>query len=373
MKKYITAFSFLLIIQAVPAQRINKRSWVQTDSLLRTVYADSLPGIAVGILQKGSPPFEKSYGISSTESKEKITSLTNFNIASLTKQFTAMAVLQLEEQGRLSLSDKLNRFFPHMNPKVADNINLQQLLTHTSGIPDHYGFIDTKGMKHAHNKDVYEAIKNVDSLYFPPGTQFRYSNTGYCLLALVIEKASGLSYNEYMQKNIFAKAGMSHTLIWNEQINSKHSATGYDKDSTTGTFIPSGAEEHIFFSTEGDGGVYTSIHDYLLWIKALNEGKVFTKAMVDKARSIEYVIDAKQKLGYGFGWFADESKSDKKVYHSGDNGGFRTYSFTLPDQDFAIVIFSNRSDIAVEDIVEKIYHLIYPNRTPFIKVEVLTS
>ena len=370
MIKWIAALFFILLTQtAVSQNTLSKR----IDSLLQTIYAGSLPGASVAVINQSKLVFEKSYGLKNIKNKSKITAASNFNIASLTKQFTAMAVLQLEEQHKLSLTDKLSRFFPDMNKAIADSITIQQLLTHSSGIKDHYNYINTKALKHAHNIDVYNAIKNVDSLYFAPGTQFKYSNTGYCLLALLIEKLSGLSYNTYMIENIFKPAGMLHTTIWSELQNIPQQVTGYDRDSATGRFIQSGANEHIFFSTEGDGGIYTSVHDYLGWLTALNGGSVFNKIMVEKARSIEYTIDAQHKLGYGFGWFVDESETGKKVYHSGSNGGFRTYSFTIPQQGFSIVVFSNRSDIDVEETVSKLYNLIFPDQKKFTKIEALTS
>ncbi len=373
MNKWIVLFCFALFFQTANSQVLQKENQTKIDSLLRTIYTDSLPGIALLVMQNGDPVFKGGYGLRDIATKEKITAKTNFNIASLTKQFTAVAILQLAEKKKLSLNDKLSRFFPDMNKKVADITTVQHLLTHTSGIRDHYDYVNTKGLHHAHNVDVYNAIKNVDSLYFTPGTKFRYSNTGFCLLALIIEKVSGLSYNDYMQQNVFAKAGMKGTTIWSENKTILQPATGYDKDSATNKFIPSGADEHIFFSTEGDGGIYTSIHDYSLCLQALNEEKLLSKNWVDKARSIEYTIDAKGKLGYGFGWFVDESEGNKKVYHSGDNGGFKTYSFTIPQQKFAIVIFSNRSDINIENIVQTIYHLFYPKENPFVPIEVMTS
>ena len=373
MNKWIAALLFLLHFQTAQSQRLGVKNDKKIDSLLHTIYTDSLPGISLLVMQNNNPIFEGGYGVRNIQTKEKISAKTNFNIASLTKQFTAIAILQLAEKQKLSLSDKLSRFFPRMNTKVADVVTVQELLTHTSGIRDHYDYSKTKGMQHAHNKDVYEAIKNVDSFYFTPGTKFRYSNTAYCLLALIIEKTSGISYNDYMKQNVFAKAGMKGTTIWSENKPIFQPATGYDNDSATHQFISSGASEHVFFSTEGDGGIYTSAHDYLLWLKALNEGKIFSKTIVEKARSIEYEIDVKEKIGYGFGWFVDESEGNKKVYHSGDNGGFRTYSFTIPQQQFAVAIFSNRSDINIEDIVQKIYHLFYPKEKAFVPIEVLTS
>ena len=228
-------------------------------------------------------------------------------------------------------------------------------------------------MKHAHNIDVYNAIKNIDSTYFTPGSKFRYSNTAYCLLALIIEKLSGLSYNKYMKENVFKPAGMVNTIVWNENAAIKNQVTGYEWDSAEHVFKISGADEHIFFSTEGDGGIYTSVNDYIQWFRALQSNKIFSKKITDKARNIEFAIDPAGKAGYGFGWFIDESENTTKVFHSGLNGGFRTYSFTIPSQNYLMVIFSNRDDIDLEMIVQKIIHLQWPSMLPFIKIEKLTS
>lgn len=343
------------------------------DSLFRSVYKDTLPGVSVAIMRDGKIAFEKSYGMANINTKEKISATSNFNICSLTKQFTAIGILQLEEKHLLTLNDKISKFFPDMNANVANIITIKELLTHSSGIIDHYDFINTANMRHAHNADVYNAIKKIDSTYFVPGSQFKYSNTAYCLLALIIEKVIGLSYNEYMKQNIFEPAGMMHTIIWNENIHIDKEATGYDFDSTSKQFKQSGANEHIFFSTEGDGGIYTSVNDYIKWFTALQSNKIFSKNIVDKARSIEFMIDSSRKIGYGFGWFVDESKPSKTIYHSGDNGGFRSYSFTIPSLNYMIVLFANRSDINLEELVQKIVQIQWPAMLPFIKIEALTS
>jgi D-alanyl-D-alanine carboxypeptidase len=345
----------------------------KVDSLLQSVYADDLPGVSVAIVHDGKVILKKSYGVREIDSKEKISSSTNFNIASLTKQFTAMAILQLAEKNKLSLSDKLSHFFPKMNPKLADAITVKELLTHTSGIPDHYDYTNTKNMHHAHDRDVLDAIKNTDSTYFTPGTKFRYSNTAFCILALIIEKTSGLSYHEYLEKNIFLPSGMKHSTVWNEQASIRQPAIGYELDSMQKKFRKSQAEENVFFSTEGDGGIYTSVNDYLKWFKALQSGKVFPKKITDEARSIQFAIDKNKRPGYGYGWFIDNNDIWKKVYHSGSNGGFRSFSFTIPSQNILIVIFSNRADIDLEEVVLKIIHLVMPVNKPFAKIEKLTS
>jgi D-alanyl-D-alanine carboxypeptidase len=345
----------------------------KVDSLLQSVYADDLPGVSVAIVHDGKVILKKSYGVREIDSKEKISSSTNFNIASLTKQFTAMAILQLAEKNKLSLSDKLSHFFPKMNPKLADAITVKELLTHTSSIPDHYDYTNTKNMHHAHDRDVLDAIKNTDSTYFTPGTKFRYSNTAFCILALIIEKTSGLSYHEYLEKNIFLPSGMKHSTVWNEQASIRQPAIGYELDSMQKKFRKSQAEENVFFSTEGDGGIYTSVNDYLKWFKALQSGKVFPKKITDEARSIQFSIDKNKRPGYGYGWFIDNNDIWKKVYHSGSNGGFRSFSFTIPSQNILIVIFSNRADIDLEEVVLKIIHLVMPVNKPFAKIEKLTS
>ena len=362
-------FSALQLTAQQPAFILDEQ---RTDSLLRSTYPDSLPGISIGIVQNENTVFKKSYGISKMQSQIKLTDSSNFNICSLTKQFTAIAILQLQQKNLLSLSDKLSKFFPGMNKKIADIITVKQLLTHTSGIPDHYDYTNTENMQHAHNIDVYNAIKSVDTTYFMPGTKFRYSNTAYCLLALIIEKLSGMRYNDYMMQNIFKPAGMMHTIVWSENAAIPNEVTAYERDSLN-NLIRSGAAEHIFFSTEGDGGIYTSVDDYIKWFAALQSGKVFGKTIVDEARNIEFMIDKNKKVGYGFGWFIDEQEAQRKVYHSGDNGGFKTYSFSIPSLNYLVVIFANRNDINVEEIVQQIVNMQFPSLKDFIPVEVLTS
>ena len=327
---------------------------------LKTIYKTDAPGISISIIQKGKLIFKNSYGIADLETKTDLNSKTNFNIGSLTKQFTALAILQLAESKKLSLNDHLNKFFPRLDKKVAETITVKELLTHSSGIIDHYDLTNTKNMKHAHINDVLNAIKNIDSTYFVPGSHFRYSNTAYCLLSLIIEKVTGLGYAQYLRKNIFIPLKMMTTVVWNEKEKIEKEALGYERDSATNSFKKSGSNENIFFSTEGDGGIYTSVEDYLKWFAALQAGTIFRKEMIRQARSSQFLIDKENYLSYGYGWFVDESSMPAKVYHSGSNGGFRSFSFSIPEKNFLIVIFSNRDDVDLEKLIKKIYTIIAP-------------
>jgi CubicO group peptidase (beta-lactamase class C family) len=336
----------------------NTKNQPQVDSLLKTIYKSDAPGISISIIKDGALVFRNSYGMANPETKTLLDSKTNFNIGSLTKQFTAFGILQLAENKKLSLDDRLDKFFPTLNKRVAHEITVKELLTHSSGIVDHYDLSDTKNMRHAHINDVLNAIKNIDSTYFVPGSHFRYSNTAYCLLSLIIEKTSGMSYAEYLRKNIFTPLEMKQTVVWNEKEKIENEARGYEYDSATNSFKNSGANENIFFSTEGDGGVYTSVDDYVKWFAALQSGKVFPKEMIRKARSSQFLIDKENHLTYGYGWFVDETSAPAEIYHSGSNGGFRAYSFSIPEKNFLIVIFSNRDDVDLEKLIKKIYTII---------------
>jgi CubicO group peptidase (beta-lactamase class C family) len=146
---------------------------------------------------------------------------------------------------------------------------------------------------------------------------------------------------------------MSKTIIWNEK-KLPPIATGYEYDTASAGFKKSGPDENVFFSTEGDGGIYTSIDDYLKWFEGLQSGKIILGTSVRKARSSQFPINRDSHLNYGYGWFIDESSDPVKVYHSGSNGGFRTFSFSIPSQNILIVIFSNRTGIDLEKLVLEI-------------------
>ncbi|HVM88572.1 MAG TPA: serine hydrolase domain-containing protein [Puia sp.] len=341
------------------------------DSLLSGIYKNNEPGIAVAIQQNGKIIFEKNYGLANLETQEKISQSSNFNIGSLTKQFTAFSILQLASKDQLSLHDTIIKFFPYFNNKTGSAITIQELLTHSSGIIDHYALVDTNMIKHATDKDVLDAVKNTDSTYFTPGSAYRYSNTAYCLLAMIIEKLSGIPYADYIKKNIFIPLKMQHSEVLQIGKEINHRVVGYD---TCGkNFKRSDADNAIFFSTEGDGGIYTSVTDYLKWFDALQTGKLIEKEWIKKARSAQFPVDKKNKLSYGYGWFISEQNAYKEVYHTGSNGGFRAVSFSIPAKNYIIVILSNRTGVDLEEIVKEINKILRVAGKYYSKIDSLES
>jgi len=369
MKKLILIFFSLFYLSGIFCQPVPDR----LDSLFKATYPDQEPGAMVAIHDHNRTIFKRGYGLADVRAKIKIESTTNFNIGSLTKQFTAYAILQLAYENRLSLDDKLVKYFPEFNSHIGGLITIRHLLTHSSGIIDHYGFTDTLRVKHATDNDVLTAVKNIDSSYFASGTHYRYSNTAYCMLALIVEKISRLSYRDYIQQKIFNPLRMSNSSVLKIGLPIHHAALGYTAHSNPKKFELLDADQSIFFSTEGDGGIYTSIDDYLKWSRAWQFGNVVNHDIIATAQSPHFVIDTASKLSYGYGWFVSEKFEDKKVYHTGSNGGFRAISFFIPVRSYQIIIFSNRDDIDLEDLAQKINRIAGITDQSFTKIESLVS
>jgi D-alanyl-D-alanine carboxypeptidase len=367
MQRLIILCFMLLIAHGGNAQ--NERA--RTDSLMSSIYKSGYPGAAVAVIKDGSVVFKKGYGVADLDSKASITPSTNFNICSMTKQFTAYAILQLQREGKLSLDDKLSRFFPDFIPGVARIVSVRQLLTHSSGIMEHYSYVGRALYKEFWDKDVLRALRAVDSVNFPPGSRYRYSNAAFCLLSLIIEKLSGESYPAYICKHLFTPLNMMRSNVIQPDFRIADRAFGYECEKDT--FRIADAKESLFFSTMGDGGVYTSIDDYLRWITAIQQKRVLDPSLVKEAQSAQFPIDTARSLSYGFGWFVAGSGDSRLVYHTGSNGGFRTIVLTKPSVRYAVVIFSNRTGVDLEDLIRIINSIYAIDDKAFVKLESLIS
>jgi D-alanyl-D-alanine carboxypeptidase len=341
------------------------------DSLMKSYYSPELPGAVIAIEQHNHTLFKKGYGLANPASGMLINADENFNIGSLTKQFTAFSILKLYYAGKISIMDTIGKYFSL--PAPLSFITVLQLLNHSSGLPDHYSYTDTNKVKHATDKDVLVALQKADSVYFPSGSKYRYSNAAYCLLGLLIEKISGLSYNAYLKKNIFIPLGIQHAQVFSIHRVIPDRVTGFDRTSK-GTFIRSDADESIFFSTEADGGIYISMNNYMKWCRAVESGKFSRTRMIQRSWTPQTPVDSLHGLWYGNGWFIQENKSHPKIiYHTGSNGGFRSVVFLIPYLDYRISIFSNRPDIDLEELVARINQILSIPDNSFIKSGPLES
>jgi CubicO group peptidase (beta-lactamase class C family) len=343
----------------------------QIDSLMNSQFKPEEPGAVIAISLNQAMLFKKSYGVADLDTRRPISADENFNIGSLTKQFTSFALLDLYYKGKCSLNDSIGKYFKL--PGRLSAVLISQLLSHSSGIPDHYAFTDTSKVKHATDKDVLAALRKADTLYFPSGTRYRYSNSAYCLLGMLIEKLSGTSFPEYLQASIFGPLGIQDAKVFKYGKPIKARVTGYDR-GPDGKFVLADADESIFFSTEADGGLYISMNNYMKWCAAIESGVFSETPMIRKAWTGQTEIDTAQSLWYGCGWFVREATGfPKAVYHTGFNGGFRTVVFMIPSKNYCISIFSNRAGTDLEELVTRINNILSIGDNSFIKSAPLES
>jgi CubicO group peptidase (beta-lactamase class C family) len=361
----------IILLLLVVSQACKNEEFNKLDVLFSSKYHSNMPGAAIAVVKGSQIIFRKGYGVCDLESANRITTTTNFNICSLTKQFTAYAILKLEYEKKLSLDDKIEKYFPDFNPRVASAITIRQLLSHSSGLIDHYDYADRKSGIQFSDADALNAIKSVDSVYFPAGRGYRYSNTAFCLLSQIIEKVSGSSYPQYIRENIFKPLGMDNSDVIHPDMKIPDRAAGYQNENNH--FARSDARENFFFSTMGDGGIYTSVDEYLKWIMAIMNNSVLNPELISDARSPHNLIDSAKNLSYGYGWFVKGSGKNKTVFHTGSNGGFRTIVFMIPEKKYAVVVFSNQTGIDLEELVLEINKIYSTDTGNYLRLDSLIS
>lgn len=308
---------------------------------MKQFYPDNEPGAALIVIKDGKLIIEEGYGLADLKTNTPITSATNFRLASVSKQFTALGILILAERRRLFLNDTLDDFFSDI-PKSIRKVTIRQLLTHTSGIWDYESLIPKEQQIQISDQDVLQLIRQKDSVYFIPGSQFRYSNTGYCLLALVVEKVSGDTFNQFTKDHIFTPLEMSRTSEFQEDAEIPYRAYGYHLDKEEWHF----ADKGITSSTLGDGGVYCSLTDYKKWDEALSGSQLFFSGILKNIFTPH--VNIRDGVAYGLGWFvAKETDGTPCMFHSGESTGFHNIVYRNPTKGLLIVIFTNRDDDAI--------------------------
>ena len=296
------------------------------------------PGLALSIEKNGKTLYRHTTGLADLTTKSNLDSLTDFRMASVTKQFTAMGILLLEKEKKLTLDDPIGRWLPQLPKDIGQKVLIRHLLTHCSGILDYEDLIPTSRTTQVLDADVLDLLSNHDSLYFTPGTRFRYSNSGFCLLALIIEKVSHQPFPKFIHDRIFVPLQMTGSTIYEPNRPIPHRAMGYAHDST-GRIIPS--DQSITSATKGDGGVYTSLSDYSKWIRALQQNRLLR--LTDVMRRLRFPITGMRDSYYAAGWF-ETTGYPRLLFHSGSTCGFSNFVIQLPGDELCIVYFSNIAD-----------------------------
>ena len=241
----------------------------QIDSLMRS-YQGAVPGASVVVLRDGAPLFRRAYGLADVEGGVAATPATNYRLASMSKQFTSAAVLLLAQGGQLAIDDSVHEWLPSL-PEAAREMTIRQLLTHTSGLIDYEDVIPVGTTSQLHYPDVLPLLESENRSYFLPGTNYRYSNSGYALLALIVERASGDNFASFLQQRIFRPLQMQHTVAFEDGVSSvANRAYGYSATNQSWTRT----DQSLTSATLGDGGIYSSIDDLANWDAALYDERL---------------------------------------------------------------------------------------------------
>jgi CubicO group peptidase (beta-lactamase class C family) len=327
------------------------------DQLFRDYDRSDAPGAAVIVIKDGTIVHESGYGMADLEGGAKATNLTNFRLASLTKEFTAMAVMMLVEEGKLSYEEALTDVFPDF-PAFAHGIKIRHLLNHQAGFQDYEDLIPSGQTTPVHDEDVLALLRGTDHLQFTPGSRYQYSNGGYCVLAQVVQKVSGQTFASFLHDRIFGPLGMDNTLAYEAGISTvSNRAYGYTQDGNGFDRT----DQSVTSSTLGDGGIYTSVHDLYKWDQALYTERLVKKATLDRAFTPGTLNDG-STTEYGFGWMLDTYEGMRRIHHTGSTIGFRTVIRRFPEKGFTVVVLMNRAaDGAPEDLADQVVQMYLKN------------
>ncbi len=324
MKKIIV---LLLLPLAITAQKNYPQ---QLDQYVQAAYKVKDFNGAVLVMQKGKAVYKKAFGPADREWNVSNTVETKFRIGSVTKQFTAACILQLAEQGKLGLDDQLSKYIPDY-PK-GDSITIHMLLNHTSGIKNYTDIPDffPKAALPLSHDSMIAMFKN-KPLDFSPGTKWNYSNSGYFLLGVIVEKASGKNFSNYLLEQVINRAGLKNTAMDNLDSVLAFRAKGYGKNSQ-------GVWQHaLYISMEGPysaGAMVSTVDDLYTWIKALTNNKIIAATSVKK-------MTTPYKDNYGYGLLIDSLKTHSRIWHNGGIPGFSSHLAYYPADEVTVVVISN--------------------------------
>jgi len=323
------------------------------DSLFSAYSGSTVPGASVVVIADGRVVVRRAYGMADLERRVPATPETDYRLASVSKQFTAMAVMLLATGGKLRYDQPVRDFLPEL-PVAAQPVTIRHLLNHTSGLVDYEDLVPESRTAQLDDRDVLGLLAGKDSVYFPAGSQYRYSNSGYVLLGLIVARASGLSFPEFVRTRIFQPLGMSASVAHVDGSDTvPRRAYGYSPRG--GTFVQT--DQSVTSATLGDGGIYTNVDDLARWDQALERNTLVDSATMRLATTPPQ-LPAGAATEYGFGWFVDQYRGLKRWRHTGETSGFRNAILRFPDRKLTIVILTNRSSGEPQAIAERIADLL---------------
>ncbi len=357
IRRYLQ-FAFSLIIVLVSSISAQDKTDA-IDNLIGYCADNGLFNGTILVAEEGKVLYKQAFGMANNETDTFLEPDHAFYLASVSKQFTAMAIMILQERGKLRYDDPLSKYFPEF-PDYAKKVTIRHLLTHTSGVADHFRLGPApKGFS---NADALARLLAQKAPDFEPGAQFGYSNGGYMLLSMIVAKASGASFPAFMKKNIFDPLEMSATLVYDESEPAiEKRAFGYDMFGDLNDY-------DIF--TTGAGGMYSTVEDLFKWDQALYTEKLVRQETLREAFRGATLNDGTE-LRYGFGWAVNSFGDNKFVSHSGGLVGFRTYLERDITNKRLIVVLTNKGSAApLSEIITALRQILYDSNYELPKIPI---
>lgn len=381
------AAGFAVILLATVPRGTRTSSENELSAKVASIFSSLIqpddPGVAVLAKKDGKVLFEKGYGVRDLHSRAQIDPQTNFRMASVTKQFTAMAIMLLIHDGKLHYDDRLTDVFPDF-PAYGKTITIRNLLTHTGGLPDYEELMEREE-RHGgarwtpehqiQDEEVLGLLKAEPAGLFAPGTRWEYSNSGYVVLGLIVAKVSGTPYREFMLRRIFEPLKMNDTLVYEKGKNAiSRRAYGHSKehDKLVET------DQSSTSATLGDGGIYSNVEDLAKWDEGLEKHTLLSEKEMRPALTPVKLANGSEPywprdpnaakgddptaVAYGFGWFLEPYKGYARSYHDGSTQGFRTTIQRFKNDHVTVVVLSNRADLNPNELSLKVVEILLGNK-----------
>jgi CubicO group peptidase (beta-lactamase class C family) len=356
---------------SVHAQTLTAR----LNALLDDWKEKNAPGMAAVLIRNGRIAYRRTFGYADLDARRPITPDTQFLLATVTKQFTAMAIMILAERHKLQFEDTLARFCPEF-PGYAQTITIRHLLNHTAGLTQYQEllvgqvdyatyFTSSRSPPAAHEYTAAEALQALsrqEQLRFRPGDKFEYSDSAYVVLAQIIERATGKRYAEFLKETIFDPLGMQDTLVVDERKQKvPRLALGYAKRNGEWQDITYSPENSIY----GEDGIYSTVNDLHKWDQALYTERLVSRSMLEMASTPGRTNDGKEIAtdilprpnSYGFGWFISSLHGEKDVEHSGGWSGHETHILRVPGRRITAIVLTNSSNHDVPEIAQEMVEI----------------
>ncbi len=311
----------------------------RADQLMYAYSGEGMPGGVIGVIRDGKLIFSKAYGMANLTHGIPYTVTTPSNIGSVSKQFTAMAILLLEQEGKLSLDDDVRLYFPEL-PDLGKVVKIKNMLNHTNGFREVFNLMPMTGWKGEDvllREEVLHILQRQEELQADPGAEFNYNNSAFILLAGIVERVSGQPFPEYMEENVFAPLGMKTTVVRTDPATIVPGASqGYTRDSTG--FKESGD----LYAAYGAGGIYTTPGDFSKWMDNFKDPKVGSKEVISRLVSLD-TLNNGDTMTYALGIGVDEFRGLKSYSHGGADIAHRAYALYFPEINAGVVVMSNNA------------------------------